>query len=123
MQKNYYLHQSAKDGFRSYIQAYASYSLKQIFNVHNLDLAKVGKAFGFTVPPRINVLMGEGTGGGGRTGPKRKRDNEDGNDEEIRNVPRDRSKARRREQLGKKVDKEIYRKKRLKSVDGAQWST
>ncbi|PWN89108.1 DEAD-domain-containing protein [Acaromyces ingoldii] len=56
--KNYYLHQSAKDGYRSYLQAYASYSLKRIFDVHALDLAKVAKAFGFSVPPRVNIGVG-----------------------------------------------------------------
>ncbi|GJJ09583.1 ATP-dependent RNA helicase [Clathrus columnatus] len=128
LQKNYYLHESAKDGFRSYIQAYASYSLKQIFDVHKLDLAKVGKAFGFTVPPRINISMGEGTGGGGRTSHKRKRDTDDSGEgdkeKEINIVSRNKSKGRRREQLGKKkLDREVYRKKSLKSVDGVQWST
>ena len=74
LQKNYFLHQSARDGYRSYLQAYASYSLKKIFDVNQLDLAKVGKAFGFAVPPRVNVSVGGGTGGGGRTGKKRARD-------------------------------------------------
>jgi ATP-dependent RNA helicase DDX18/HAS1 len=53
--KNYYLHQSAKDGYRAYIQSYASYSLKKIFNVHDLDLAKVAKSFGFLTPPAVNI--------------------------------------------------------------------
>lgn len=60
LSKNYYLHQAAKDGFRSYLQSYASYSLKKIFDVNALDLAKVGKAFGFAVPPRVNVNTGGG---------------------------------------------------------------
>ena len=51
LQKNYFLHQSAKDGYRSYLQAYASYSLKKIFDVNQLDLAKVGKSFGFASVP------------------------------------------------------------------------
>ncbi|KAJ7928506.1 P-loop containing nucleoside triphosphate hydrolase protein [Mycena leptocephala] len=41
-------------------QSYASYSLKEIFNVNSLDLAKVGKSFGFAVPPRVNVNMAGG---------------------------------------------------------------
>lgn len=45
--KNYYLNKSAKDEFRSYLQAYASHSLRSVFNVNKLDLAKVAKAFGF----------------------------------------------------------------------------
>ena len=77
MQKNYFLHQSAKDGFRSYLQAYASYSLKKIFDVNQLDLAKVGKAFGFSVPPRVNVNIGGGKGGAGRSGKRKRGDGED----------------------------------------------
>ncbi|OBZ82520.1 ATP-dependent RNA helicase HAS1 [Choanephora cucurbitarum] len=53
--KNYYLNQSAKDGYRSYIQAYSSFSLKKIFDVNNLDLAKVAKGFGFATPPKVNL--------------------------------------------------------------------
>jgi ATP-dependent RNA helicase DDX18/HAS1 len=56
--KNYYLHQSARDGYRSYLQAYASYSLKKIFDVNKLDLAKVGRAYGFAVPPKVNISIG-----------------------------------------------------------------
>lgn len=35
---NYYLNKSAKDAYRSYILAYNSHSMKDIFNVHRLDL-------------------------------------------------------------------------------------
>ncbi|CAG8491733.1 9706_t:CDS:2 [Acaulospora morrowiae] len=58
VEKNYYLHQSARDGFRSYLNAYASYSLKSIFNINELDLQKVGKSFGFQVPPKVNITIG-----------------------------------------------------------------
>lgn len=58
MEKNYYLNKSGKDGYRSYLQAYASHSLKQIFDVAALDLIKVAKAYGFTVPPQVNLLIG-----------------------------------------------------------------
>ncbi|KAG9301508.1 hypothetical protein G9A89_008360 [Geosiphon pyriformis] len=58
VEKNYYLHESARAGFKSYLMAYASYSLKSIFNVNHLDLQKVGKAFGFPVPPRVNINIG-----------------------------------------------------------------
>lgn len=74
--KNYYLHQSAKEGFRSYVQAYASYSLKRIFNVHDLDLAKVAKAYGFTTPPAVNIPIGTSTKGA-------KRKNRNGEDAEV----------------------------------------
>ncbi|KAI8091542.1 P-loop containing nucleoside triphosphate hydrolase protein [Thamnidium elegans] len=53
--KNYYLNQSAKDGYRSYLQAYSSFSLKKIFDVNSLDLAKVARAFGFSAPPKVNL--------------------------------------------------------------------
>ncbi|BEI92567.1 uncharacterized protein CcaverHIS019_0501950 [Cutaneotrichosporon cavernicola] len=56
--KNHYLNTTARDGYRSYLQAYASYSLKKIFDVNKLDLAKVGKAFGFSVPPKVNISVG-----------------------------------------------------------------
>ncbi|KAL1927274.1 hypothetical protein VTP01DRAFT_3903 [Rhizomucor pusillus] len=57
VEKNYYLNQSARDGFRSYLQAYASFSLKKIFNVNALDLTKVAKSFGFSVPPKVNLSI------------------------------------------------------------------
>eukprot|EP00834_Sanchytrium_tribonematis_P000729 NODE_14_length_51535_cov_1.125049.p7 type:complete len:514 gc:universal NODE_14_length_51535_cov_1.125049:29534-27993(-) len=53
--KNYYLNKSAKEGFRSFVQAYASHSLKDIFDVHELDLAAVAKSFGFDSPPSVNL--------------------------------------------------------------------
>ncbi|KAL1667704.1 P-loop containing nucleoside triphosphate hydrolase protein [Schizophyllum commune] len=143
LQKNYFLHQSAKDGYRSYLQAYASYSLKKIFDVNALDLAKVGKAFGFTVPPRVNVNIGEGKGNATK---KRKRAegeevepelepvetvgaDEDEAQEEDEETARKRSwrqsKERRVETLGrKKVEKEVYKKNKERQKMGAngQWS-
>ncbi|OZJ05107.1 ATP-dependent RNA helicase has1 [Bifiguratus adelaidae] len=84
VEKNYYLNKSARDGYRSYLQAYASYSLKKIFNVNQLDLAQVGKAFGFAVPPKVNINIGSavsdnkverrGGGGGFGAGYKHKQD-------------------------------------------------
>lgn len=35
---NYHLNMSAKDAYRSYILAYSSHSMKDIFDVHRLDL-------------------------------------------------------------------------------------
>ncbi|KAI0932487.1 ATP-dependent RNA helicase [Taiwanofungus camphoratus] len=147
LQKNYFLHQSARDGYRSYLQAYASYSLKKIFDVNQLDLAKVGKSFGFAVPPRVNVNIGGGKGGAGRTGKKRKRgeNNEDDDEEweEIDAVDKDGSeeenaaedeesartqvrrhgKERRKETLGsRRVAKEVFKKGlEMKKLKG-NWS-
>jgi ATP-dependent RNA helicase DDX18/HAS1 len=52
---NYHLHNSARDAFRSYLQSYASHSLKQIFDVNSLDLQRVAKSFGFSVPPKVHL--------------------------------------------------------------------
>ena len=40
---------------RSYLLAYNSHQLKDIFNVHTLDLVSVAKSFGFSQPPRVGV--------------------------------------------------------------------
>ncbi|KAL9116018.1 MAG: hypothetical protein Q9227_000386 [Pyrenula ochraceoflavens] len=56
--QNYYLNKSAKDGYRSYLQAYASHSLRSVFDVHKLDLVKVAKSFGFATPPRVDLVLG-----------------------------------------------------------------
>ena len=42
-----------KEAYRGYILAYNSHQLKDIFNVHMLDLKAVAKSFGFTGPPRV----------------------------------------------------------------------
>uniref|UniRef100_A0A383VPH8 ATP-dependent RNA helicase n=1 Tax=Tetradesmus obliquus TaxID=3088 RepID=A0A383VPH8_TETOB len=55
VEKNYYLHQSARESYRSYLLAYNSHALKDIFNVHTLDLQAVAKSFGFSGPPRVNL--------------------------------------------------------------------
>ncbi|KAJ3198032.1 ATP-dependent RNA helicase [Entophlyctis luteolus] len=69
--KNYYLHKSATDGYRSYLQAYASHALKKVFDVTALDLQKVAKAFGFSVPPKVNNLL---IGASGKTDRVQRRD-------------------------------------------------
>ncbi|GJD02174.1 ATP-dependent RNA helicase HAS1 [Colletotrichum higginsianum] len=56
--QNYYLNKSAKDGYRSYLHAYASHSLRTVFDVNKLDLAKVAKSFGFSTPPRVDITVG-----------------------------------------------------------------
>ncbi|CUA68199.1 ATP-dependent RNA helicase DDX18 [Rhizoctonia solani] len=138
LQKNYYLHRSALDGYRSYLQSYASYSLKKIFDVNKLDLAKVGKAFGFAVPPRVNIAMaGERPGhdqdeeDGKKSKGKRRRETQDrdepGEEEEEEEVGRVRNnKQKRVEQLGKKrVEREVYKKGRERKAQksgGQQWS-
>ncbi|TRY76161.1 hypothetical protein TCAL_03516 [Tigriopus californicus] len=53
--KNYFLNLSAKEAFKAYVRAYESHSLKQIFDVHTLDLKAVGNSFGFVTPPHIDL--------------------------------------------------------------------
>ena len=82
VERNYYLHRAARDAYRSYIQAYvpihiyflslplclhaclslsvfsyASHSLRDTFNVGDLDLAQVAKSFGFSSPPMVSLSL------------------------------------------------------------------
>jgi ATP-dependent RNA helicase DDX18/HAS1 len=105
--------------------------------VNALDLTKVAKAFGFKVPPRVNLAIGPGKGVSSRVGEKRRREEEDTESEEESDGERDNSgqtgdgsvrgpmrgkgdgKARRIETVGQKiVDKEKYRK----AKHGSNWS-
>ena len=113
--------------------------------MNKLDLVKVGKAFGFTVPPRVNIAVGS-TGGDSNArhakGKKRRRDEMELEDAEIGNLEvaeeietgpwgKGRgSRERRVEQLGhKKVERELYkiakekqRQHQRASKSGQQWS-
>jgi len=53
--KNHYLNAAAKEAFRTSVRAYASHSMKNIFNVEKLDLNEVGLSFGFETPPYIDM--------------------------------------------------------------------
>ncbi|KAL7881910.1 hypothetical protein AOLI_G00087590 [Acnodon oligacanthus] len=75
IEKNYYLHKSAQEAYKSYVRAYDSHSLKQIYNVQTLNLPQVALSFGFRVPPYVdlNVHSSKGAklqkrGGGGGFG-------------------------------------------------------
>ncbi|XP_074101873.1 putative ATP-dependent RNA helicase pitchoune isoform X1 [Cotesia typhae] len=56
--KNYHLNSSAKEAFKSYLRAYDSHHLKQIFDVETLDVGQVAKSFGFTTPPKVDLKVG-----------------------------------------------------------------
>ena len=56
------MNQSAKDGYRSYLNAYASHGLRSVFDVHKLDLVKLAKSFGFSTPPRVDITLGASMG-------------------------------------------------------------
>jgi superfamily II DNA/RNA helicase len=54
---NFYLGRTAKEAFRAYLQAYSSHSMKQIFDVYQLNLLLVAKAFGFDKPPKCDLAL------------------------------------------------------------------
>ncbi|CAH0019777.1 unnamed protein product [Clonostachys rhizophaga] len=60
--QNYFLSQSAKEAFKSYLHAYASHSLRSVYDVNKLDLTKVAKSFGFSTPPRVDITLGQSMG-------------------------------------------------------------
>ncbi|KAL6849155.1 ATP-dependent RNA helicase [Amphichorda felina] len=60
--QNYFLSQSAKEAFKSYLHAYASHSLRSVYDVNKLDLTKVAKSFGFQTPPRVDIQLGQSMG-------------------------------------------------------------
>ncbi|XP_058476530.1 ATP-dependent RNA helicase DDX18 [Solea solea] len=75
IEKNYYLHKSAQEAYKSYVRAYDSHSLKQIYSINTLNLPMVALSFGFKVPPYVdlNVHSSRGAkpqkrGGGGGFG-------------------------------------------------------
>ncbi len=70
IEKNYFLHNAAREAYRSYMQGYAQHKLKHVFDVHQLDLLKVCKAFGFTVPPKVHlkISLKKRLGKGGKQG-------------------------------------------------------
>ncbi|KAJ3591886.1 hypothetical protein NHX12_007017 [Muraenolepis orangiensis] len=79
IEKNYYLHKSGQEAYKSYVRAYDSHSLKQIYSVETLNLPMVALSFGFKVPPYVdlNVHSSHGMkmqkrGGGGSFGYKSK---------------------------------------------------
>ncbi|XP_069717612.1 ATP-dependent RNA helicase DDX18 isoform X1 [Phaenicophaeus curvirostris] len=62
IEKNYFLHKSAQEAYKAYIRAYDSHSLKQIYDVNNLDLTKVSLSFGFKVPPYVDLNVNSNHG-------------------------------------------------------------
>jgi len=57
VQHNYFLHQSAREAYRAYVQGYAQLTMKHVFNVHDLDLIGVAKSFGFLHPPKVQLKI------------------------------------------------------------------
>ncbi|KAF8203270.1 ATP-dependent RNA helicase HAS1 [Pholiota molesta] len=109
---------------------------QKIFDVNALDLTKIAKAFGFKVPPRVNLAIGPGQGKSARAGEKRRRDEDtvsesedEGDDAEapaagVRGPMRGKEgRAKRVETLGPKaVEKEMFRKGKEMKQLGKNWS-
>lgn len=57
MAENYFLNLSGKEAFKAFVKSYDSHHLKEIFNIEKLDLTKVAKSFGFTVPPAVDLSI------------------------------------------------------------------
>ncbi|KAM9448009.1 ATP-dependent RNA helicase DDX18-like [Salvelinus alpinus] len=55
IEKNYYLHKSAQEAYKSYVRAYDSHSLKTIYSVNTLNLPMVALSFGFKVAPYVDL--------------------------------------------------------------------
>lgn len=48
---------SAKEAFKSYVRAYDSHHLKNIFDISTIDLDKVALSYGFKVPPAVDLRV------------------------------------------------------------------
>ena len=55
IESNYHLHEAAREAFRSHLLAYASNTMKTVFNVRELDLVALAQSMGFRDPPRVNL--------------------------------------------------------------------
>jgi ATP-dependent RNA helicase DDX18/HAS1 len=52
---NYFLNSAAREAYKSYLHSYVSHSLKEVFEINEIDLQKAAKSFGLSVPPRVNL--------------------------------------------------------------------
>mmetsp|Transcript_6419 Transcript_6419/g.9062 ORF Transcript_6419/g.9062 Transcript_6419/m.9062 type:complete len:622 (+) Transcript_6419:130-1995(+) len=84
IEKNHFLYNAAREAYRSYMQGYAQHKLKHIFDVHQLDMLKVAKSFGFTVPPKVHlkISLKKRLGGRNKKQPQGKFGNKHGFSEE-----------------------------------------
>jgi ATP-dependent RNA helicase DDX18/HAS1 len=51
---------SAKEAYKAYIRAYASHSMKSVYDVNTLDVQQVAKSFGFKVAPFVDLGVSAG---------------------------------------------------------------
>ena len=55
IQKNYFLNGEAKDAYKSFLLSYSAHKLKDVYNVKQLNLLDVCKAFGLEYPPKVDL--------------------------------------------------------------------
>jgi ATP-dependent RNA helicase DDX18/HAS1 len=58
VQNNHHLYTSGVDAYRSFLHSYVAHTLKDVYDINNLDLAKVCKSFGLVSPPFVNLNIG-----------------------------------------------------------------
>jgi len=57
IEKNFFLNRMARDAYKSYLHAYSSHSLKDVFEINDLDLKSSAISFGMKNPPRVNLSV------------------------------------------------------------------
>ncbi|ESL11255.1 ATP-dependent DEAD/H RNA helicase [Trypanosoma rangeli SC58] len=56
---NYYLRTSARRAYEGYLLSYSSSQLKNVFDIHSLDLAAVAKGFALSEPPPLKLDLSQ----------------------------------------------------------------
>ncbi|VTZ69287.1 ATP-dependent RNA helicase HAS1, putative [Plasmodium chabaudi chabaudi] len=55
--KNFHLHKMAREAFKSYLNGYVTYALKDVFDINNLNLMLTSKNFGLDTPPKVDLNL------------------------------------------------------------------
>ncbi|KEG02581.1 ATP-dependent RNA helicase HAS1, putative [Plasmodium vinckei vinckei] len=55
--KNFHLHKMAREAFKSYLNGYVTYALKDVFDINNLNLMLTSKNFGLDAPPKVDLNL------------------------------------------------------------------
>jgi ATP-dependent RNA helicase DDX18/HAS1 len=51
---------SGKEAYKAYVRAYASHSMKTVYDVNTLDIQTVAKSFGFRAAPFVDLGVSAG---------------------------------------------------------------
>lgn len=51
---------SGKEAYKAYVRAYASHSMKAVYDVNTLDIQTVAKSFGFRAAPFVDLGVSAG---------------------------------------------------------------